>query len=113
MLDLKADKLDLVDRRASSSSLVQNTNSQEVDRLHAILKQQKNDSDEYFNKLDQLVFKNKQDVQSLAQTLTQILQQKPDFSDLEAIAHKIHTKADCDKVQELFTSLKKEVLDSF
>lgn len=40
-----------------------------------------------------------------------MLQQKPEFSDLEAIAHKIHTKADSDKVETLFVSLKKEVLE--
>ena len=40
-----------------------------------------------------------------------MLQQKPEFSDLEAIAHKIHTNADLDKVETLFVSLKKEVLE--
>ena len=39
------------------------------------------------------------------------LQHKPDFSDLEAIAHKFHTKVDYEKVQELFGTMRKEILD--
>ena len=39
------------------------------------------------------------------------MQQKPDFSDLEAIAHKLHSKAEFDKVENLFSQLRKEILD--
>lgn len=52
------------------------------------------------------------DLKNLATDVTQILQQKPEFSDLEAIAHKIHSKADNDKVQDLFGALKKEIVDT-
>ena len=39
------------------------------------------------------------------------MQQKPEFQDLEAMAHKLHTKADFAKVQELVTQFKTEVVN--
>ena len=38
------------------------------------------------------------------------LQQKTEFADLEAVAHKIHAKADYDRVTELLGELKSEVV---
>ena len=38
------------------------------------------------------------------------LQAKTDFSDLEAVAHKLHAKADFEKVQDLLSQLKAEVV---
>lgn len=52
--------------------------------------------------MDEGVFKQKQNIEDLAQQLSHQLQQKPDFQDLEAIAHKIHTKVDFEKMQEMF-----------
>jgi hypothetical protein len=39
------------------------------------------------------------------------LQQKPDFSDLEAIAHKLHSKVEHEKVEDLFNGQRKEILE--
>ena len=58
-----------------------------------------------------MVGKFKQEQHDFAQQISQILSQKPEFVDLEAIAHKIHTKADTDKVESLFIQLRKEVID--
>lgn len=68
--------------------------------------------DENIRSLDIGLQRQNQDLKDLAKDLTHILQQKPDFSDLEAIAHKIHTKADNERVSELFGTLKKEIVDT-
>ena len=38
------------------------------------------------------------------------MQQKTEFSDLETLAHKIHAKADHNKVQELLGELRNEMV---
>lgn len=76
-----------------------------------MIKQQQMDQDERCSRIDATVLRQKQDVEDLAQSLHIALQQKPDFSDLEAIAHKLHAKVEHEKVQDLFTVLRKEVLD--
>ena len=38
------------------------------------------------------------------------MQQKTEFQDLEAVAHKLHAKADFEKVQELVGLLKTEMV---
>ena len=38
------------------------------------------------------------------------LQQKVDFRDLDPLSHQIHGKADIDKVQELISNLRNEIV---
>ena len=53
---------------------------------------------------------NSEQIEKLRIEVMQGMQQKPEFQDLEAMAHKIHTKADFVKVQELVSALKQEVV---
>jgi hypothetical protein len=63
-------------------------------------------------RIEQMSLKTKSDILEFTQSISQTLSNKPDFTDLEAIAHKIHTKADIEKVLELTQAIKRETSDS-
>lgn len=70
MLDFKADKTEIIERRGSSGSQVHPV---EMDKLYNLLKSSSADQEENSRRLEQLIYKGKQEVQDLAQSLTQIL----------------------------------------
>ena len=49
-------------------------------------------------------------MEKLSTQISLQMQQKTEFSDLETLAHKIHAKADHNKVQELLGELRNEVV---
>lgn len=82
-----------------------------LEKLYTLIREQAIETQEHRQALEQMVTKCKQECQEQCRNLGNEFGQKPDFSDLEAIAHKIHTKADSANVSELFSALKKELVD--
>ena len=61
-------------------------------------------------KFSELQNESESNVEKLRSQITMALQQKTEFQDLEAVAHKLHAKADFEKVQELVGQIQQEVV---
>ena len=85
-----------------------------MEKLLNLVKQSSLENDErlaaFETKISELQNEAEAGVEKLRSQITIALQQKTEFQDLEAVAHKLHAKADFEKVQELVGLLKAEVI---
>lgn len=86
----------------------------EFERLYQTLKLSVEEADARMSSHETQLSEMKNQADSQLEKLsTQIslqMQQKTEFSDLETLAHKIHAKADHNKVQELLGELRNEIV---
>ena len=112
-VDFKADKHEL-NAANTISTQGERIDRVEIEKLYKSLQSCIQDADDRFGRVDtQLsIIRNDRDegIDKLRSEFAQVMHHKPDFSDLEAIAHKMHTKADFEKVQDLFSTVKQEVV---
>lgn len=86
----------------------------ELERLYNALKQSVEESDarmtSHETQLSELKNSFESKVDQANSKLNLQLKQKVEFGDIEALAHKMHTKVDFEKVQELMADMKSEVV---
>ena len=116
-VDYKADKHELIQNSATQNqSQEQSTNLEraELEKLLNLVKQSSLENDErlagFETKISELQNEAEAGLEKLRSQVTLAMQQKTEFQDLEAVAHKLHAKADFEQVQELIGSLKTEMV---
>ena len=96
-LDFKADKHELV-MASQNMSHEASFDKNELEKLFNILKQSTLETDEKFGLLEHRINQANdemfQAIEKLKLDIVQAMQQKPEFQDLEIMAHKLNTKAD-------------------